>query len=60
MQKFGTGATITKNSNIYNVEYKGKVVGEFHIKDLAVMLALDRVRLEHCLESSNVFLIKAG
>lgn len=60
MGEFLTGAKVTKVATIYRVEYKGQIVAEFAIKDLALMLALDRARLESSLQNSNVFLLKAA
>lgn len=60
MGKFLTGAKVTKVATIYRVEYKGQIVAEFAIKDLALMLALDRAQLESSLQNSNVFLLKAA
>jgi hypothetical protein len=51
---FFTGATVSKKDNFYSVEYKGQIVAEFAIKDLAVVTAMDRVKLETLLQKSNV------
>jgi hypothetical protein len=45
---------------MYRVEYKNQIVAEFAMKDLALMLALDRARLESGLQNNNVFLLKAA
>jgi hypothetical protein len=60
MGQFGTGAVVTKVATLYRVEYKNQVVAEFAIKDLAIMLAIDRVQLETGLQTSNIFLLKAA
>jgi hypothetical protein len=60
MGQFGTGAVVTKVATLYRVEYKNQVVAEFAIKDLAIMLAIDRVQLETSLQTSNIFLLKAA
>ena len=60
MGEFLTGAKVTKIATLYRVEYKSQIVAEFAIKDLALMLALDRARLESSLQNSNVFLLKAA
>ena len=60
MGQFGTGATVTKIATLYRVEYKNQIVAEFAIKDLAVMLAIDRMALEAGLQNNNIFLLKAA
>jgi hypothetical protein len=60
MGQFGTGATVTKIATLYRVEYQNQIVAEFAIKDLAVMFALDRTKLETSLQTSNIFLLKAA
>ena len=60
MGQFGTGAVVTKIATLYRVEYKNQLVAEFAIKDLAIMLALDRVKLENSLQNSNIFLLRAA
>ena len=60
MGQFGTGAVVTKIATVYRVEYKGQMVAEFAIKDLAVMFALDRAKLEISLQNSNIFLLRAA
>ena len=60
MGQFGTGAVVTKIAKLYRVEYKNQIVAEFAIKDLAVMFALDRTKLETSLQTSNIFLLKAA
>ncbi len=60
MGQFGTGATVNKIATLYRVEYKNQIVAEFAIKDLAIMFALDRSRLEASLQTSNIFLLKAA
>ena len=60
MGEFFTGATVNKKNNFYSVEFKGQIVAEFAIKDLALMTALDSVKLEMLLEKSNVFILKAA
>jgi hypothetical protein len=57
---FFTGATVSKKDNFYSVEYKGQIVAKFAIKDLAVVTAMDRVKLETLLQKSNVFVLKAA
>lgn len=60
MGQFGTGATVTKVATLYRVEYKNQIVAEFAIKDLAIMLAINRAELENSLQTSNIFLLKAA
>ena len=60
MGEFLTGAKVTKIANLYRVEYKNQVVAEFAIKDVALMFALDSVKLENSLQNSNVFILKAA
>jgi hypothetical protein len=60
MGQFGTGAVVTKVATLYCVEYKNQLVAEFAIKDLAIMLAIDKVQLEASLQTSNVFLLRAA
>lgn len=60
MGQFGTGAIVTKIATSYRVEYKNQIVAEFAIKDLAIMFALDRARLENSLQNNNIFLLKAA
>ena len=60
MGNFYTGATVTKIATVYRVEYKNQIVAEFAIKDLAVVFALDRARLENSLQNSNIFLLRAA
>ncbi len=60
MGQFGTGAIVTKVATLYRVEYKNQIVAEFAIKDLAIVFALDRARLETSLQNSNIYLLKAA
>jgi len=60
MGRFGTGATVIKIATLYRVEYKNQIVAEFAIKDLAIMFALDRARLENSLQNSNIYLLRAA
>ena len=60
MGQFGTGAVVTKVATLYRVEYRNQIVAEFAIKDLAIMLAIDSVKLENSLQTSNIFLLKAA
>jgi hypothetical protein len=60
MGEFLTGAKVTKVATLYQVEYKNQVVAEFAIKDLALVFALDRAKLEASLQTSNVFLLRAA
>ena len=60
MGEFFTGATVSKIDNFYSVEYKGQVVAEYAIKDLALMTAIDVVKLETMLQKSNIFILKAA
>lgn len=60
MGEFFTGAIVNKVENLYIVEYKGQLVAEFAIKDLAIVTALDRVKLETLLQKSNVYILKAA
>lgn len=60
MGEFITGANVSKTAAGFAVEFKGQLVAEFKIKDLAIMFALDPARLEAALVSSNVYLIKAA
>ena len=60
MGEFLTGATVTKIANLYRVEYKNQIVAEFALKEVALMFALDSVRLENSLQNSNVFILKAA
>jgi hypothetical protein len=57
---FFTGATVSKKDNFYSVEYKGQLVAEYAIKDLALMTALDVAKLETLLQKSNIFVLKAA
>jgi hypothetical protein len=58
--QFGTGAIVTKVATLYRVEYKNQIVAEFAIKDLAIMLAINRAELETSLQTSNIYLLKAA
>jgi hypothetical protein len=60
MGEFLTGATVTKVATLYRVEYKNQIVAEFAFKDLALMFALDSIKLENSLQNSNVFMLKAA
>ena len=60
MGQFGTGAIVTKVATLYRVEYKNQIVAEFAIKDLAIMLAINRAELETSLQTSNIYLLKAA
>jgi hypothetical protein len=60
MGDFFTGATVNKTATGYSVVYKNQIVAEFAIRDLALMLALNRTKLESLVENSNVFLLKAA
>jgi formylmethanofuran dehydrogenase subunit E-like metal-binding protein len=60
MGEFLTGAKVTKVATLYRVEYKNQIVAEFAIKDVALMFALDSVKLENSLANSNVFMLKAA
>ena len=60
MGKFLTGAIVSKIDNFYSVEYKGQVVAKFAIKDLALMTAIDVVKLETLLQKSNIYVLKAA
>ena len=60
MGQFGTGAVVTKVATLYRVEYKNQMVAEFAIKDLAIMLAINQAELDACLQTSNIFLLKAA
>jgi hypothetical protein len=60
MGEFLTGATVTKIATLYRVEYQNQIVAEFAIKDLAIMLALDSVKLATLLQTSNVYMLKAA
>jgi hypothetical protein len=60
MGEFLTGAKVTKIAKLYRVEYKNQVVAEFAIKEVALMFALDSVKLENSLQNSNVFILKAA
>ena len=60
MGEFITGAKVTKIAKLYRVEYKNQIVAEFPIKDVAIMFALDRTKLESSLQNSNVFILKAA
>ena len=60
MGEFITGAKVTKIAKLYRVEYKNQRVAEFAIKDVALMFALDSVKLENSLQNSNVFILKAA
>jgi hypothetical protein len=60
MGEFLTGAKVTKVAKLYRVEYKNQIVAEFAIKDVALMFALDSVKLENSLANSNVFMLKAA
>lgn len=60
MGEFFTGAKVTKVATLYRVEYKGQIVAEFAIKDLAMMFALDVTKLEISLQNSNIFVLKAA
>lgn len=60
MGDFFTGANVSKVAMMYRVEYKNQIVAEFAIKDVAMMFALDRVKLENSLQKSNVFMLKAA
>ena len=60
MGDFFTGATVNKTATGYSVVYEKQIVAEFAIKDLAVMLAVNRGRLESLVKNSNVFLLKAA
>ncbi len=52
MQDFFTGAVVTKSATDYSVVYKDAIVANCAIYESALMLALDRNRLE-CLHKSN-------
>lgn len=60
MGEFLTGAKVTKVATLYRVEYKNQIVAEFAIKDVALMFAIDSVKLENSLQNSNVFILKAA
>jgi hypothetical protein len=60
MGQFGTGAIVNKVATLYCVEYKNQIVAEFAIKDLAIMLAINRAELETSLQTSNIYLLKAA
>jgi len=60
MGQFGTGAVVNKTATGYTVEYQGQIVAEFAIKDLAIMLALNSVKLATLLQTSNVYMLKAA
>ena len=60
MGEFMTGAKVTKVAKLYRVEYKNQIVAEFAFKEVALMFALDRVKLENSLANSNVFILKAA
>ena len=60
MGDFFTGATVSKDAQLYSVEYKGQLVAQFAFRDQALMLALDSVQLETLLQESNVFFLKAA
>lgn len=60
MGEFFTGAKVSKIATLYRVEYKGQIVAEFAIKDLALMFALDVTKLETSLQNSNIFVLKAA
>ena len=60
MGQFFTGATVSKTATGYAVEYLDQIVAEFAIKDLAIMLALDSVKLATSLQNSNIYLLKAA
>lgn len=60
MGQFGTGAVVTKIATLYRVEYQNQIVAEFAIKELALMFALDRSRLENSLQNSNIYLLRAA
>lgn len=52
MGEFHTGATVVKNFNLYQVKFRGKIVAQYAVKDVAIMLALNRVALNKLFESS--------
>jgi hypothetical protein len=60
MGEFYTGAKVTKIATVYRVEYKGQIVAEFAIKDLAMMTAMDSIKLETLLQESNIFILKVA
>jgi hypothetical protein len=60
MGEFLTGAKVTKVATLYRVEYKNQIVAEFAIKEVALMFAIDSVKLENSLQNSNVFILKAA
>ena len=53
MEEFLTGAVITKSATGFQVIYQQKLIAEFAIKELAIMLAIDRIRLEQSLQNNN-------
>ena len=60
MGEFLTGAKVTKIATLYRVEYKGQIVAEFAMKDMALMFAINSAKLESSLQNSNVFVLKAA
>ena len=58
--EFFTGATVSKKDNFYSVVYKNQIVAEFAIKELAMMTAMDSVKLETLLQESNIFVLRAA
>ena len=58
MGEYYTGAVVTREANLYRVEYKNQIVAKFAILDLAVIFAMDQATLESSLQNSNVINIK--
>lgn len=52
-QDFFTGAVVTKSATDYSVVYKEQIVANCAIYESALMLALDRLRLEKLLKSNE-------
>lgn len=53
MQDFFTGAVVTKSATDYSVVYKEQIVANCAIYESALMLALDRLRLEMLLKNNE-------
>lgn len=53
MQDFFTGAVVTKSATDYSVVYKDAIVANCAIFESALMLALDRKKLELLLKNNE-------
>jgi hypothetical protein len=57
--RYNNGIVIDRENELGDF-FTGQLVAEYAIKDLAVVTAMDRVKLETLLQKSNVFVLKAA